>query len=63
MNRPRARQFVIGRTQDVAALCDPRLHDWLKDNRIELVNFRDALYGTREYQNHLRNTGSDLYMG
>jgi predicted glycoside hydrolase/deacetylase ChbG (UPF0249 family) len=62
VNRARAQQFVIGRTQDVAALCDPRLKNWIKQNRIELVNFRDALYGTSEYQNHLRAIGSDLYL-
>ena len=60
VNRARAQQFVVGRTQDVAALCDVRLKNWIKQNRIELVNFRDALYGTSEYQNHLRVTGSDL---
>ncbi len=59
-NRARAQQFVVGRVQDVAALCDVRLKNWIKENRIELVNFRDALYGTREYQNHLKLTGSDL---
>jgi chitin disaccharide deacetylase len=58
--RPRAQQFVVGRTQDVSALCDVRLRNWIKDNRIELVNFRDALYGTREYQDHLTAIGSDL---
>ena len=58
--RPRAQQFVVGRVQDVAALCDGRLRDWIREHRIELVNFRDALYGTREFQNHLRQTGSDL---
>ncbi len=26
---------------------------WIKENNIELINFRDALYGTHEYQNHL----------
>jgi len=62
-NRARAQQFVVGRTQDVAALCDVRLRNWIKENRIELVNLRDALYGSREYQNHLRLAGSDLYMG
>lgn len=62
VNRARAQQFVVGRTQDVAALCDPRLKNWIKQNHIELVNFRDALYGTNEYQNHLRASGSDLYM-
>lgn len=59
-NRARARQFVVGRTQDVAALCDARLKAWIRNNRIELVNQRDALYGTREYQNHLAAIGSDL---
>lgn len=59
-NRPRARQFTVARCQDVAALCDPRLHDWIRENRIELVNFRDALNGTRDYQEHLRDIGSDL---
>ncbi len=62
VNRARAQQFVVGRTQDVAALCDPRLKSWIKQNRIELVNQRDALYGTNEYQNHLKVVGSDLYM-
>ena len=61
-NRARAQQFVIGRAQDVAAMCDSRLKNWIKQNRIELVNYRDALYGTNEYQNHLKAIGSDLYM-
>jgi predicted glycoside hydrolase/deacetylase ChbG (UPF0249 family) len=62
-NRPRARQFAVSRTQDVAALCDPRLHEWVRANRIELVNQRDALYGTREFQTHLAAVGSDLAVG
>jgi predicted glycoside hydrolase/deacetylase ChbG (UPF0249 family) len=62
LNRARARQFVVSRTQDVAALCDPRLKKWVRDNQIELVNQRDALHGTREYQQHLRDIGSDLAM-
>jgi predicted glycoside hydrolase/deacetylase ChbG (UPF0249 family) len=60
--RARAQQFVVGRVQDVAALCDVRLRNWIKGNHIELVNYRDALHGTREYQNHLRLIGSDLCM-
>lgn len=60
VNRPRARQFAVNRTQDVAALCDPRLNAWIKANRIELVNQRDALFGTREFQNHLHAIGSDI---
>jgi len=63
VNRARAQQFVVGRVQDVAAMCDQRLKTWIKENNIELVNTRDALYGTREYQNHLSSIGSDLGIG
>jgi predicted glycoside hydrolase/deacetylase ChbG (UPF0249 family) len=63
VNRPRAQQFVVGRVQDVESLCDVRLKNWIKENHIELVNTRDALYGTREYQNHLKLIGSDLAIG
>lgn len=59
-NRPRARAFTAARCQDVSALCDPRLFAWVKEHGIELVNFRDALYGTNEYQEHLRDIGSEL---
>ena len=58
--RPRAQQFVVGRTQDVHTLTSPILKAWIRDNRIELVNQRDGLYGTNEFQNHLRAVGSDL---
>lgn len=62
VNRARAQQFVISRTQDAAAMTDPRLRNWIKENQIELVNFRDALYGSSEYQNHLKAVSSDLCM-
>lgn len=58
--RPRARQFTVARCQDVSALCDKRLFDWVRDHGIELINFRDALYGTNEYQEHLKAAGSPL---
>jgi predicted glycoside hydrolase/deacetylase ChbG (UPF0249 family) len=61
-NRARAQEFVVGRAQDVAAMIDPRLKNWIKENKIELVSFRDALYGSNEYQNHLKAIGSDLRM-
>lgn len=51
---------TIPRVRDVEALCDPRVKAWIKENHIELVNTRDALYGTHEYQNHLKAIGSDL---
>jgi predicted glycoside hydrolase/deacetylase ChbG (UPF0249 family) len=59
---PRARNFIVTRTVDVEALCSDRMKNWIKEKRIELVNYRDALYGTSEYQNHLRLIGSDLCM-
>lgn len=60
--RARAQQFVVGRTQDSVAMRDPRLKAWIRDNRVALINFRDALYGTNQFQEHLRATGSDLAM-
>ncbi len=50
----------IHRVRDVTVMCSPVLKQWIKDNHIELINIRDALYGTHEYQNHLRSIGSDL---
>ena len=48
------------RTVDVHALCSQEVKGWLKENHVELINMRDALYGTNEYQNHLRASGSEL---
>lgn len=50
------------RPMDVHFLCSQELRDWIKENRVELINQRDALYGTHEYQNHLKAIGSDLCM-
>ncbi|MCD8085542.1 MAG: ChbG/HpnK family deacetylase [Clostridiales bacterium] len=50
----------ITRCKDVEALCSDELKAWVRDNRVEIINLRDALYGTQEYQNHLRVTGSSL---
>jgi predicted glycoside hydrolase/deacetylase ChbG (UPF0249 family) len=41
------------RVKDVESLTSESLKKWIISNRIELVNTRDALFGTREYQNHL----------
>lgn len=57
---PNARFYTAIRVEDVHALVCDEMKQWVKDNRIELVNFRDALYGTREYQNHLKAIGSEL---
>ena len=59
---PNARNFILARIMDVEALTSDRLKQWVIDNKIELVNFRDALYGTCDYQRHLYNVGSPLCM-
>ncbi len=55
-----ARNFLLSRLADVEGLCSDRLKAWVRENGIELVSFRDALYGTHDYQNHLKAIGSDL---
>lgn len=57
---PYAKNFILVRLLDVEALCSERLKNWIKENFIELCNYRDAMYGTREYHNHLKSIGSDL---
>lgn len=60
---PARNKFTVIRTKDVEALTSDRMKQWVIDNKIELVSFTDALYGTKSYQNHLRLIGSPLYMG
>ncbi len=59
---PRARNVITSRTVDVFALCSEDLKNWIREKKVELVNWKDALYGTHEYQNNLRDTGSNLFM-
>lgn len=54
---------TIHRVKDVSAYCDKRVFDWVKDNKIKIINRKDALYGTDEYQQHLKEIGSPLYIG
>ena len=37
--------------------------NWIIENHVELINFRDALYGTNEFQDHLKAIDSPLYIG
>ena len=53
----------IHRVRELQCALSEKYRRWIIDNHIELINFRDALYGTSEFQDHLRETGSDLYMG
>ena len=52
----------LARVRDCQAMCDPALRRWIIEHRVELVNCRDLLYGTHEYQNHLQAAGSDLFV-
>lgn len=57
---PNALNYIAIRTVDVHALTSPEVKGWIRDNKFELVNTMDALFGKRDYQNHLRTIGSDL---
>ncbi len=48
---------------DIKAMCDPKLKQWIIENKVELVNIKDALYGSQDYQNYLHSIHSRLYMG
>jgi predicted glycoside hydrolase/deacetylase ChbG (UPF0249 family) len=50
----------VHRIKDVMVLCSEELKQWVRNNNVELINLRDALYGTHEYQNHLKEIRSDL---
>lgn len=57
-----SKRFNLARVIDIKALCSKELKQWIIDQQVELVNMRDILYGTREYQNYLKVTGSPLYI-
>lgn len=54
---------TIHRVKDVEAYCDQRLIDWVLKNKIEIINRNDALYGTSQYQDHLKEIDSPLWIG
>ena len=50
----------ITRCKDVEMLCSDRLKEWIIENKVEVISLHDALYGTRDSQNHLIAAGSPL---
>ena len=54
---------TIVRVKDVEALTCDRIRNWVLDNKIELINTHDALYGTSQYQDHLKQIGSPFWIG
>lgn len=53
----------IHRLRELSMMRDPRLVQYIRDKRIELINTRDVKYGTHEYQDHLKEINSPLWIG
>ena len=53
----------IHRVKELQGYLDPRVKNWIIENDLELVNQRDILFGTNEYQEHLRIINSPLWTG
>ena len=51
----------IHRCKDLEACL--KMKQWVIDNKIELINQRDVFYGTSEFQNHLKEINSPLWIG
>lgn len=54
---------TLHRVKDLMAVTDQRAKQFIIDNKIELINSRDVIYGTNEFQNHLKDIGSPLWIG
>lgn len=54
---------TIHRVKDCIDCCCQEAKDYIIANKIELVNQRDAIYGTSEYQDHLKEINSPLWIG
>lgn len=53
----------IHRVKDIEAVCSEEVKQWIIDNEVELINQRDVVFGTHEYQNHLKHINSPLWIG
>ena len=53
----------IHRPKELEACLDPRVREWIIENKIELTTNRDIINGTNEYQEHLKEIGSPLWVG
>lgn len=54
---------TIHRVKDIVDTTSQEMKDYIAEAHIELVNQRDVLYGTSEYQDHLRDINSPLWVG
>ena len=55
--------LTLHRVKELQCMIDPQLQKWIIDNRYELINQKDAIYGTNNYQEHLKSVGSPLWTG
>ena len=53
----------LHRCKELEAAVSRELKDWVIREKIELVNQRDVLCGTREFQDHLKAINSPLWAG
>ena len=53
----------LHRCKELQACTSEEYKNWIIENKIELVNQRDVLYGTNEFQDHLKAIGSPLWIG
>ena len=53
----------IHRVIEHEAAVSEAYRNWIIENKVELINFRDALYGTNEMQDHLKEINSPLWVG
>ena len=53
----------LHRCKELEACCSEEMKQWIIENHIELVNQRDVLYGTNEFQDHLKEINSPLWTG
>ena len=53
----------IHRVRDLQKMIDPRVKQFIIDNKVELANSRDIIYGTTQVQDHLKEINSPLWIG
>lgn len=53
----------LHRCKELEAATSKEFRDWIKENHVELISFRDAINGTSEFQDHLKEINSDLWIG
>ena len=57
------RYFEPSPLLDTAMLCSEGFVEWVRENHVELVSMRDAIYGTDEFQTHLKEVDSPMWIG